>query len=271
MKSARLVVVSMLSWVLGGWAAAHQPEVPTAGGLQGSEAGSCCPCPSPWYPSYGPGYPPAMGSGYYPGAGWQGGTVPAYGSPEGGQGYAVTQGGQGAAPNQGVPAADYGVPQAYMDQPGYGQGQTTPAYRGYTPPAASMPYWRSPGYGYGRTPYSGYGYGYTYRGRGGTPGSAIQMSETPEGYLFTVPLNGAGMQDVQVYVDRGHLVVRSQRSDDVSSSSEQGYGFRRSFGFQRRHTPLPVDADPDRMTQNLVDDSLQISIPRRTERPAGGY
>lgn len=127
-----------------------------------------------------------------------------------------------------VGAYDYGTP----GYPGYGMPM---------PPMPPMPY--GPGAAFGQ------------------PG--IEKGVSEEGYTLRAHIGKRRPQDIEVVVERGHLVLRSVQSESVQRRGDGSYHYQRSFSRFHRAVQLPEDADPDRLVRTDGEGYINVLIPRR--------
>ncbi len=120
---------------------------------------------------------------------------------------------------------------------GYGS-QGYPGYGGYMPPA-------SPG---------------SHAGRGGV---RLEKGKTEDAYTLRVYTGRRRPQDIEVSVDRGYLVLRSVRSEQINWNQQGGYSYQRSYSRFHRSLPLPRDAAPDQMSRTDGDGIIDIVIPKQ--------
>jgi len=101
-----------------------------------------------------------------------------------------------------------------------------------------------------------------------TPGwvPAVDLYETADHYVISVELPGLARDDFQVAVQDGKVILKGQRpprqtSDTQFHRVERGHGqFLRSFA-------LPQPIDEKRITADLHDGILVVTIPKLAPRP----
>ncbi|MDJ0863984.1 MAG: Hsp20/alpha crystallin family protein [Gammaproteobacteria bacterium] len=120
--------------------------------------------------------------------------------------------------------------------------------------------------GYGPPGYPGYG-GYTSPG---TPGSQfgqggvrLEKGKTADAYTLRVYTGRRRPQDFEVNVERGHLVLRSLRSEQTDMRRQGGYSYSRSMSRFQRRLPLPRDAIAEQMSRTDGEGIIDIVIPKQ--------
>jgi HSP20 family protein len=91
---------------------------------------------------------------------------------------------------------------------------------------------------------------------------AVDIVPSEEGTLYKLDMPGVSREDVHVQVESGRLVVRGERKSEVS---RDGY-CERSWGRFERSLPLPEGAEEDKISCQLTDGVLQVSVPHSDER-----
>ncbi len=128
------------------------------------------------------------------------------------------------------------VTAAPAQTPGYGS-YGYPGYGGYMPQAASGPQF----------------------GQGGV---RLEKGKTDDAYTLRVYTGRRRPHDIEVNVERGHLVLRSVRSEQTNINRQGGYSYSRSFSRFHRALPLPRDAAGDQMSRTDGDGTIDIVIPK---------
>lgn len=107
-------------------------------------------------------------------------------------------------------------------------------------------------------------------------GLGLTQSRTDDAYVLDIDLRGLPPEQVQVRPAGGGLllVVRRTAESSREETFDDGRGYARSWGFstgQRvQRLPAPPDADVRAMQREDSAEVIHISIPRRSDLPAGG-
>lgn len=110
-----------------------------------------------------------------------------------------------------------------------------------------------------RTPaYGSYAYGdYGYAPNWPT----IDFKETEDEVLVTAEVPGMTQKDVELYFDKGMLVIRGYKKGD---KEEFGYS-ERFYGKFERQIPLPYSVDEKRISAEFRDGLLTVHFPKLAE------
>ena len=102
-------------------------------------------------------------------------------------------------------------------------------------------------------------------------GVRLVQSRTDDAYLLDIELRGLPAEQVEVRPAGNGLLLVVQRKAETSraETSDNGYGYRRSWSYGSarsvKRLPAPPDADVLAMQREDTDDTVHISIPRRTD------
>ncbi len=94
----------------------------------------------------------------------------------------------------------------------------------------------------------------------------VDLYETADCYIMSVELPGLGRDDFEIGVQDGKVIVKGQRPPRAATDGqfhrvERGYGqFLRTFA-------LPQAIDEKRISADLRDGILSVTIPKATVRP----
>jgi HSP20 family protein len=93
------------------------------------------------------------------------------------------------------------------------------------------------------------------------------LTETGDAYLAEVELPGISKDDISVEAAGQDLVITGQYKDTSSNGARALARGRRTGRFEYRVT-LPGGADPDKITANLADGVLTVTVPKAaTDKP----
>lgn len=92
---------------------------------------------------------------------------------------------------------------------------------------------------------------------------AVDVAEDAESLIFTAEVPGFEKKDISISIEDGVLSISGERSlerkDDEYHRIERRYGrFERSF-------TLPRNVDPDKISANLKNGLLVLTLPKREE------
>ena len=98
----------------------------------------------------------------------------------------------------------------------------------------------------------------------------VDLYETATGFVLTAELPGLSRDQVDIHVEEFRVVVRGARTAIAGGdiSGEQFHRVERGHGRFSRAFTLPEPIDVERVTDDLKDGVLTITIPKTTDRGA---
>jgi len=95
---------------------------------------------------------------------------------------------------------------------------------------------------------------------------AVDVRETPDGYLVEAELPGLTEKDISVKVEDRTLMIESVKAEKTEKEEEGRYVIRerRSLSFSRAFT-LPEDAETDGIEASFKNGVLEVGIKKRPE------
>ena len=99
----------------------------------------------------------------------------------------------------------------------------------------------------------------------GTSMPRADLSETDDGYEFTVDVPGMSDKDIDVTLDDGMLTVHCKREDEKETREKNYHLLERSYGEQRRTIALPRGVDSDAISAKVTNGVLAVSLPKSAE------
>lgn len=94
---------------------------------------------------------------------------------------------------------------------------------------------------------------------------AVDVCESPEGYVVTVELAGANKDDVTIECHDNVLTVKGEKKDEREEKDEHRHYVERSFGTFMRSFRMPPDASDD-VKATFKDGVLTISVNKVEEK-----
>ncbi len=94
----------------------------------------------------------------------------------------------------------------------------------------------------------------------------VDLYETADHYVISVELPGLGRDDFEIGVQDGKVIVKGQRPPRTATG-EQFHRVERGHGQFLRTFALPQAIDEKRITADLHDGVLSVTIPKATVRP----
>lgn len=92
----------------------------------------------------------------------------------------------------------------------------------------------------------------------------VDLYETAHAYVLTAELPGLRRDQVEIHADGSRLVIRGQRdsSGAGAASGEQYHRVERGHGRFSRAFTLPEPIDVERITADLAEGLLTVTIPK---------
>jgi len=96
----------------------------------------------------------------------------------------------------------------------------------------------------------------------------VDLYETPTEFELTAELPGLTRDEIEIQAEDGRIAIRGARSASASRDipCEQYHRVERGHGRFSRAFPLPEPVDVDRITADLKDGILTVTIPKAVER-----
>jgi HSP20 family protein len=94
---------------------------------------------------------------------------------------------------------------------------------------------------------------------------AFDVRETKDAYIFQADLPGVREQDLEISLTGNRLTVSGKREEEERHEDERYFSYERSYGAFTRSFTLPEGCDPDRVTAQLKDGELLLTVPKRPE------
>ncbi|PWE33758.1 glutamyl-tRNA amidotransferase [Maritimibacter sp. 55A14] len=96
---------------------------------------------------------------------------------------------------------------------------------------------------------------------------ASEASSGDDAYTISVELPGVDADDVELSVDEGVLALKGEKRTSREEKGETWYFSERQYGAFSRSFRLPPDADAAKVSADMKDGVLVITVPRKA---AGG-
>jgi HSP20 family protein len=93
---------------------------------------------------------------------------------------------------------------------------------------------------------------------------AVDLCETADAFIVAAELPGLGREQVNIHVNDGRLTLQGRR--DARVPCEQYHQVERGHGEFARTFALPPSVDVDRISADLQDGVLTITIPKSPEK-----
>ena len=90
----------------------------------------------------------------------------------------------------------------------------------------------------------------------------VDIRETGDSLEFLVELPGFEKDQIEIKVERGHLVLSGERKWNREAKEENYHRVERSYGRFQRTFALPSAVEPGKITANLKNGVLHIVLPK---------
>ena len=96
----------------------------------------------------------------------------------------------------------------------------------------------------------------------------VDLYETPTEFVLTAELPGLTRDEIEIQAEDGRIAIRGARSASAGRDipCEQYHRVERGHGRFSRAFALPEPIDVDRVTADLKDGILTVTIPKAVER-----
>jgi len=96
---------------------------------------------------------------------------------------------------------------------------------------------------------------------------ASEASTNGDDYTITVELPGVKEKDVTLSAHDGMVTLKGEKKTEREEKGETWFFSERQYGAFSRSFRLPPDADEDKVSADLKDGVLTISVPKKTAEP----
>lgn len=94
---------------------------------------------------------------------------------------------------------------------------------------------------------------------------ASEAAAAEDAYRIALELPGVAEDDIHLTLDDGVLTVKGEKRSSREESGETWYFSERQYGSFSRSFRLPPDADPGKVTADLADGVLTVSIRKKAK------
>lgn len=93
----------------------------------------------------------------------------------------------------------------------------------------------------------------------------VDIREDADRFVILADLPGIDPQDVEIWMDKGILSIKGERSSEVNQQNDRYSRIERRYGSFHRRFALPDSANPEGISADGRHGVLEISIPKRPE------
>jgi HSP20 family protein len=94
---------------------------------------------------------------------------------------------------------------------------------------------------------------------------AVDVAESPAGYVVTVEVPGARKEDIAVECHDNVLTIKGEKRDERDEKDEHRHYVERSYGSFTRSFRMPADTSED-IKASFRDGVLTVEVPKHEER-----
>jgi len=91
---------------------------------------------------------------------------------------------------------------------------------------------------------------------------ASEASTTDNGYTIAIELPGVEEDDIDLSVNAGVVTIKGEKKSSREEKGETWYFSERQYGAFSRSFRLPPDADAEKVSADLKDGLLTITVPK---------
>lgn len=99
---------------------------------------------------------------------------------------------------------------------------------------------------------------------------ASEASGNDDAYVISIELPGVSEDDIELSVDNHVVTVKGEKKTEREESGDTWYFSERQFGAFSRSFRLPPDANEDKVSADLKDGVLTVTVPKAAPQEAGG-
>ncbi|MDJ0629926.1 MAG: Hsp20/alpha crystallin family protein [Rhodobacter sp.] len=96
---------------------------------------------------------------------------------------------------------------------------------------------------------------------------ASEASTNDKAYVIAVELPGVDEEDIELSVDNGVVTVKGEKKTRREEKGETWYFSERQYGAFSRSFRVPPDADEAKVSADLKDGLLTITVPKSAPEP----
>jgi len=94
---------------------------------------------------------------------------------------------------------------------------------------------------------------------------SFDIKETSQGFVFIADLPGVKQEDLDINLTGSRLTVTGKRESEERREGENYFATERSFGGFSRTFSLPEGVDPNRVSAELKNGVLTLTVPKVPE------
>ena len=98
---------------------------------------------------------------------------------------------------------------------------------------------------------------------------ASEASSGADAYRITMELPGVAEKDIHLTVENGVVAVKGEKKTEREEKGDTWYFSERQYGAFQRSFRVPADADETKVSADLKDGVLTITVPRKAPADKG--
>ena len=91
---------------------------------------------------------------------------------------------------------------------------------------------------------------------------AVDVEETPQGYVLTADVPGVRLEDLDITVESGVLTLKGTRQAETHEQKDGYRRFERTFGSFQRSFVLPKGVNAEGVEASVDNGQLQVRVPK---------
>ncbi len=97
---------------------------------------------------------------------------------------------------------------------------------------------------------------------------AFDVKETKDAFVFVADLPGVDPKDLDIKLENNRLRVSGKREQEKTDKGDTYYTYERSYGSFTRAFTLPEGVDADKISADLKQGVLTLTLPKKPEAKA---
>lgn len=93
----------------------------------------------------------------------------------------------------------------------------------------------------------------------------FEVKETKDAYMFKADVPGIKESDITINLTGNRLTVSGKREEEKKQENETYFSYERSYGSFTRSFTLPEGIDGDKVSANLKEGVLSVTVPKKPE------
>lgn len=93
----------------------------------------------------------------------------------------------------------------------------------------------------------------------------VDVVEDDDEFVVTAEVPGIDEKDIDISIQDGVLLIRGKKEEEKEQEGKERYRYERVYGSFHRSIPLPGEIDDSKVTAQLKNGVLKITLPKTEE------